>query len=387
MRVPDGRIFDVAPRTAPLEIAEEEPEEPQPTDDEPAPAAEAPVSAQADEPQPAEAVPEFVVEAPAAEAPANQAADEPQPVQREPEPADVLPVAAFSTPAPAPPVQKMEHRPAAAVPEAVSPKRSRALPVALVSLAGAGIGLIANAFPHLVGQPAMGKLAILAPETVGVQILIAAVAILLVLGRIREQLAQGLLLGFGLLTVAGAIGLVLVVGEIGAELGAGPLVLLAGGAAVLIAAIVGILGDNRAREVADAQFRWVRASLLAVAGAAVGFIALFVPFGRLEDGSSASVIKYGTAGLTGNALEPIVAIAAASFVAYALGREGGRRLLAAGIALALGAQTALYYGSWFGGILAEEYLKPELGWGCIIGFAAAALLLGAGLSGRRSPGD
>ena len=32
-------------------------------------------------------------------------------------------------------------------------------------------------------------------------------------------------------------------------------------------------------------------------------------------------------------------------------------------------------------------LKPELGWGCIIGFAAAALLLGAGLSGLRSPED
>ena len=180
----------------------------------------------------------------------------------------------------------------------------------------------------------------------------------------------------------------LVAGQVDEELGAGPLVLLAGGAVVLVAAILGILGDNRPREVADARFRWVRASLLAAAGAAVGFIALFVPFGRLlADGASASVIKYGNFGFTGIALEPIVAIAAASFVAYALGREGGRRLLAAGAALALGAQAALYYGSWFGGVLAEEYLKPELGWGCIIGFTAAALLLGAGLSGLRSPDD
>ncbi|MGH7130173.1 MAG: hypothetical protein ACREIV_16510, partial [Planctomycetaceae bacterium] len=259
------------------------------------------------------------------------------------------------------------------------------LPVMVAALAGAGIGLIANGFSHLVGEPAMGKLAILAPETIGVQVLIATVAILLGLGRIREQYAHGLLLGFGLLTVAGAIGLVVVAGQIDAELGTGPLVLLAGGAVVLIAAIVGTLADNRAREVADPRFRWVRATFLAAAGAAVGFIALFVPFGRLvEDGSSASVIEYGTYGFTGIAVEPIVAIAAAIVVAYALGREGGRRLLAAGVALALGAQTALYYGSWLGGVLAENYLKPELGWGCLVGFAAAALLAAAGVVGRRS---
>jgi hypothetical protein len=124
-------------------------------------------------------------------------------------------------------------------------------------------------------------------------------------------------------------------------LGDAPLILLAGGAVVLTAAILGILGSDRAHEVADARFRWVRASLLAAAGAAVGFIALFVPFGRLEDGSAASVIGYGSYGFTGNALKPIIAIAAAIVVAYALGREGGRRPLAAGVALALGANGAV----------------------------------------------
>jgi hypothetical protein len=255
--------------------------------------------------------------------------------------------------------------------------------VALVALAGAGIGFIANGFSHLEGEPAIGKLAILAPETIGVQVLVAAVAILLRLGRIREQIGHGLLLGFGLLTVAGAIGLTLVPGQIDEQLGDAPLILLAGSAVVLTAAILGILGD-RVHEVADARFHWVRASLLAAAGAAVGFIALFVPFGRLQDGSAASVIGYGSYGFTGIALEPIVAIAAAIVVAYALGRGGGRRPLAAGVALALGAQTALYYGSWVGGALDEYYLKPELGWGVVIGFASAGLLLAAGLVGRRS---
>ncbi len=358
MRVPDGRIFDVTRRAAPPEVAEEEPEQPPPAAAEPTPVAEAPA--------------------------ADEVADEPEPAQPEPEAAEELPVAAASAPAPAPPQPRDVAAPTSAAPGAVRPQRSRPLPVAILALTGAGIGFIANGFSHLEGEPAMGKLAILAPETIGVQVLVAAVAILLGLGRIREQIAHGLLLGFGLLTVAGAIGLALVPGQIGGQLGDAPLVLLAGGAVVLTAAILGILGDDRAHEVADARFRWVRASLLAAVGAAVGFIPLFVPFGRLLDGSAASVIGYGSYGFTGSALEPIVAIAAAIVVAYALGREGGRRPLAAGVAIALGAQTALYYGSWVGGVVDEYYLKPELGWGCVIGFAAAGLLLAAGLVGRRS---
>ncbi len=360
MRVPDGRIFDVAHRAG-AEVAEE-PEQPAPSAPEPALVAEPP--------------------------PADEAAHEPQPAHQEPQPAEELPVAAFSAPAPAPPAPRVEPRPAAAPREAVRPRWSRALAVTLVALAGAGIGLLANGFSHLVGQPAMGKLAIIAPETIGVPVLVAAVAILLGLGRIREPLAHGLLLGFGLLTVAEAIGLIWVAGQLDAELGTGPVVLLTGGAAVLTAAILGILGDNRAHEVAGARFRWSWASLLAAAGAAVGFIALFVPFGRLqEDGSSASVIDYGSYGLTAIALEPTVAIAAAGVVSYALGRDGGRLLLAAGAALALGAHTALYYGSWLGGVLAEDYLKPEILWGCFIGFIAAGFLLAAGLAGRRSHGE
>ena len=181
----------------------------------------------------------------------------------------------------------------------------------------------------------MGDLAILAPETIGVQILVAAVAGLFAFGRMREPIAYGLLFGFGLLSAAGAIGLSVVADDLDGKVGGGPLLLLAGSAFVLAAAIVGVVGDQRAPEGPPAHFRWVPASVLAASGAAVGFVALFVPFGKLAvDGSAASVISYGTYGLGGSAIEPIVAIVAAIGVTYALGR-GDRRLLAAGIALAL----------------------------------------------------
>jgi len=360
MRVPDGRIFDVTPRAARLEVAEEEPEEPLPTDREPAPVAEASAS--------------------------DEAAEEPQPPEREPGSLVAMPVAAVTAPAPAPPEPREVPPPAPAAPPALPARRSRALPAALLALAGAGVGLVANALSHIEGEPAMGTLAILAPETIGVPVLTAAVAILLAVGRIREQIAYGLLLGFGLLTVAGAIGLAVFPAEIGEQLGGAPLVLLAGGAVVLTAALFGVLGDALARGAPDARFHWVPASFLAAAGAAVGVSALFIPFGRLAgDGSAASVLLYGNYGLTGVALEPVVAIAAAIAVAYALGRGSARRLLAAGVALALGAQTALYFGGWLGGVMTEYYLKPELGAGCFVGFAAAALLVATGVVGRRSP--
>jgi hypothetical protein len=360
MRVPDGRIFEVTRTAAPWEVAEEEPAQFPPAAPEAAPVAPPP--------------------------PLRDAADEErQPAHDEGEPAEELPVATSRAPSPAPAAPRVDARPAAAAAEAVAPRTSRALAVPLAALAGAGIGLIANGFPHVVGEPAMGRLAILAPETIGVPILVAAVAILLVLGRIHEQLAHGLLLGFGLLTVSGAIGLALVADELSAALGAGPLILLGAGVVVLVAAILGIASGERADEVANARFRWVRASILAAAGAALGFIALFVPFGRLqEDGSSASVVEYGTYGLTGIALEPIAAILAAIVVAYMLGRDDGRRLLAAGVALAVGAQTALYYANWVGGVLTEYYLKPELRWGAVMGLSAGVLLLAAGVAGRRS---
>jgi hypothetical protein len=68
-----------------------------------------------------------------------------------------------------------------------------------------------------------------------------------------------------------------------------------------------------------------------------------------------------------------------------LGQGSPRRLLAAGLALALGAQTALLFGSVLGAVFSDDFFKHELGAGCFIGFAAAALLLAAGVVGRRSP--
>ena len=347
MRVPDGRIFDVTPGSAPPAAAEEEIETEEP---------------------PAAAVEEVV--------------PEPPPVPREPEPAEEIPVAVPSVPAPVP---RVEPRPPAAVREAVRPRRSRALQVGLLAFVGAAVGLVANASTHIEGEPRIGGLAAYASETIGVPILVGLVALLLVTGRVRERLAYGMLLSFGILTVAGAIGMALRAGEIDSQLGNAPLVLLAGGAVVLTAAILGILDSGGASQAGATGFHWVPASLLAAAGAAVGIVALFVPFGVLLDGASASVVRFGNEGVTWNALEPVVGVALAIAVAYALGSGGSLQLPACGVALALGAQTALFYGTWLGTIVSEYYAKPELGLGCFVGFAGAALLLAAGLAGLRSP--
>jgi hypothetical protein len=57
------------------------------------------------------------------------------------------------------------------------------------------------------------------------------------------------------------------------------------------------------------------------------------------------------------------------------------------VALALGVQMALMLGTWLGSIITEYFVKPELRVGWLVGIAAAALLVAAGLVGRRSPED
>ena len=71
---------------------------------------------------------------------------------------------------------------------------------------------------------------------------------------------------------------------------------------------------------------------------------------------------------------------------YTLGKVGAVRLLASGLALALAAQSALFWGSLVV-VLARDYrgnwypTEPE---GFIVGFCAAALFGAAGVLGRRS---
>ena len=228
-----------------------------------------------------------------------------------------------------------------------------------------------------------------APETLGVPLLVAVVAVVLLVGRIREGLAYGLLLGFGTLTTAGAvsIGALSVKFDLGQSSAA---IALCGAGALVVAA--GLFGAVRAPRAADASgtpFRWGPASLLAVLGVLFGVAALFVPFGTLEeDGSSASVIQLGDAnGLTALALEPIVALAAACLAVYALGKGGAVRLLAAGAALAAGAQTMLFFGTLVGAVTSDpsDFWKPGLDAGPFVGFAAAALILSRG-PGGQTPG-
>ena len=220
-------------------------------------------------------------------------------------------------------------------------RRTRPLAVTL-ALAGAGLGIISN-----VDRSVNDAHHYFMPETLGVPLLVAALAILLQAGRIRERLAYGLLLGFGLLTVAGAIGIWRLSDQIdgGTHSGAPP-IFHGAGALVLIAGLIGTAGVIRSPQAWGAPFRWGPASLLAVVGAMVAVAALVRPLRHNRQRRTRQLVDLGGKyGFTGVAFEPIVAITVACVAAYALGKGGAVRLLAAGLALALAAQTALFYGS------------------------------------------
>ena len=291
---------------------------------------------------------------------------------------------AETPPAPELPEQK-EHAERMPATNERAPRRTRPIVVTL-ALAGAALGLFANGFP---GNEPIGSLAAYAPETLGVPVLVAVAAVLLQAGRLPERLAYGALLGFGILTTAGAIG----IGTLSTELDLGQssaaIALLAAGALVLAAGLLGAARDVRAADAWRTPFRWSSASLLTVLGAVVGVAALLVPFGRSIDDSQAMVVYLGDSGFTGLALEPIVAVATACVGAYVLGKGSTVRLLAAGVVLALGAQTILFYGSLVGTVESNygDAWKPGLGVGCFLGLAAGALLAAAGVVGRRSTAE
>ncbi len=280
------------------------------------------------------------------------------------------------------PPKAAETPPTASV--TVRGRRTRPLVVTL-ALAGAGLGIIS----YLLDRSENDAHEFFKPETLGVPLLVAALAILLQAGRIRERLAYGLLLGFGLLTVGGAIGIWMLSSEIeGGQNDARP-VFQGAGALVLVAGLIGAAGVIRSPHAWSAPFRWGPASLLVVVGAMVAVAVLFVPFGTSDSGNSTKVLDLGEYDFTGIALEPIIAIAIACAAAYALGKGGAVRLLAAGSALALAAQTTLFYNSLLVVVLDDyrgnwlsEAAAPA---GFLVGFGAAALFAAAGLLGRRSP--
>lgn len=279
------------------------------------------------------------------------------------------------------PPKAAEMVPAASV--TVRGRRTRPLVVTL-ALAGAGVGVIAN-FQH--GNE-VGAFRAFAPMTVGVPVLAAACAVLLQAGRVRERLAYGWLLGLGLMTTAAAVGLWSLLPQLGGDQGSVPLVLFCAGALILAAGLLGSSKVARSAGAWDVPFRWGPASLLAVLGALVTVAALFVSFGKDGNGNPTTVRDLAAnVHLTGIVLEPIVAIAMACIATYALGKGGGVGLLAAGVVLALGAQTVLFYSCLLAAILVDyrNHWDGAYPQGFVVGFAAAGLLLAAGLLGRRSP--
>jgi TIR domain-containing protein len=287
---------------------------------------------------------------------------------------------AVTTPRPPQPQQE-EEAVAPPLPRERAPRRTRPISVAL-ALAGATLGLAANALPR--DEP-LGSLAAYAPETLGVPVLVAVTAVLLQAGRISARLGYGVLLGFGVLTTAGAIGIWRESVEFNLDHGEAALVLFVAGMLYLTAGLLGAVRDLRARDSWSMPFRWGPASLLAVSGAVVGVVAMVVPFGTTWEDLSAYIVDMGSADRTGIMIEPSVGVAAAAVAVYTLGKSGAIGQLSAGLALALGAQTMLFYGSVIGAVIDnyKDAWKPGLGAGGFIGLAAGALLIAAGVLARR----
>ena len=282
-------------------------------------------------------------------------------------------------PAAEPPARKRQPAP----PASWLTRRARAL-AATLALAGAAVSIVA----YTLDTSRPDATIVFAPEMLGIPLLVAAVGILLQAGRIREQLAYGMLLGFGLLTSAGAIGLHLLSERITGGQEDRPVAVFMAGVLVLAAGLVGASRVVRAPGAWSAPFRWGTASLLATAGALVAVTAMFIPFGETS-GPDTRVLHLGNAyGLTGVALEPTVAVALTCLAIYALGKGGGVRLLAAGASLALGAQTVLFYSNLLAAVLSDytgHWNSKQPGPGLLVALAAAALLVAAGLVARRSP--
>jgi len=289
--------------------------------------------------------------------------------------------ATVTTPSPPPQPPQEEEAVVPPLPRERAPRRTRPISVAL-ALAGATLGFAANALPR---DEALGSLAGYAPETLGVPVLVAVTAVLLQAGRIGARLGYGVLLGFGVLTTAGAIGIWRGSVEFNLNHGEAALVLFVAGVLFLTAGLLGAVRDLRARDSWSMPFRWGPANLLAISGAVAGVVAMVVPFGRTTEDMSASITNLGSYGLTWLALEPSVAVAAAAVAVYTLGKSGAIGQLSAGLALALGAQTMLFYGSVIGGVLQNHYgfWKEGLAAGSFIGLAVGALFVAAGVLATR----
>ena len=190
--------------------------------------------------------------------------------------------------------------------------------------------------------------------------MVAALAVALVLSRIRASLAAGLLLGFGLLSAAGSLGLRNFFSETLSDsfVPLGALAILPAG---LLCAW--LPDDDRGGRL-DRVVMW-----LAAAGAVLCLVTVF-PLSRAYDGGD---FEY--------AVELYVAGAAIVVAVLVLARFS-RPVFAAGIMLSLGAQTALHS-------IALIRIQPTAGHSGLLisGICAAlgaALIVAAGLSVLRA---
>lgn len=296
-----------------------------------------------------------------------------------------------AAPAPAPatiaaPAEPAEVSPAHQAVAPVAPPDVRR-PTRIVLIAAAGGALLLLSVVASLAAAYSAEALTFWLEVIVVSVAAPAVAIALRREMLRPLLAAGLLAGIAFQTTAGTLGW-LGLGDFVYQVEAPPLVAGIPGAALLVWAALeawwlastpeeAIRADGEGGRLAPA------ARALAIGGAIACLAALVLPFknedGWLAVGSDYAIVGSNTAALPWAAIEPVVAALAIAGAALAVSRP---RMFRAGLFLALGAQTMLFF---FGYVAVVETALGGLhGAGAVVGMLGGAAAIAAGLATHRA---
>jgi molecular chaperone DnaK len=218
-------------------------------------------------------------------------------------------------------------------------------------------------------------------EAIAVPVLVAGALIALVRVPGRRPFAAGLLLGFGAQTLVAAIASLVYAHEQDASrIGILAIVVLA--AAVLAAASAAaayVVRRETEREPTEpASPRWI--AILGVAGAAGVAGALLLPDLRAQYGDARSFFDVNNWLI----LEPAVASVLLAVSAIVLLVRPSVRLLAAGVLVAVGVQTLLWFLAPIGVAVSEPFDIVSVGLGSVVGALGAVAALTSGVLSYRA---
>jgi Hsp70 protein len=216
-------------------------------------------------------------------------------------------------------------------------------------------------------------------EAIAVPVLVAAALIALVRLPGRRPFAAGALLGFGAQTLVAAVAALVYAHRRYDSLRVLVFVVLAAALVTGASAATAYLvrHDNEGESSEPAQRKWV--PILGLVGAACVAGALFLPDLRDQYGDARSFLDVNDWLI----LEPAFAAAVLAASAALLLVRPRARLLAAGVLVAVGAQTFLWFATPLGVAVSEPYDIVSVGLGSVVGAFGALAGLASGILAYR----